>query len=98
MTDTSAAITLDATTRIAEVASLKETCDGSASDLVIDASSVETIDAAALQCLVAVGQHCAKMARTFRIDSPSAAFLAASRTIGFDEALGIAGADAGRPS
>ena len=98
MTDTSAAIILDATTRIAEVAALKETCDGSASDLVIDASGVSAIDAAALQCLVAVGRHCAKMARTFRIDAPSEAFLAAARTIGFEEALGLAGTDGGQPS
>jgi len=98
MTDTPAAITLDATTRIAEVAALKETCDGIVTDLVVDASSVEAIDAAALQCLVAVGRHCTKMARTCRIETPSEAFLAAARTIGFEEALGVAGAGAGQPS
>jgi len=97
MTDTSAAITLDATTRIAEVAALKETCDGSASDLVIDASGVDAIDAAALQCLVAVERHCVKMSRTFRIEAPSEAFLNAARTIGFEGALGVATQDAGQP-
>ena len=83
------AIVLDATCRIAGVASLKEACDASASDLTIDASGVESVDAAALQCLLAVRRQCEAMSRGFTIATPSEAFLGAARTVGLDETLGL---------
>ncbi|MEQ8660017.1 MAG: STAS domain-containing protein [Gammaproteobacteria bacterium] len=90
MSDNSAAIILESTTRIAETAALKEACDATACDLVIDASAVDSIDAAALQCLAAVRAHCTAMARGFVIRAPSTAFAAAARTSGFEQALGLA--------
>ncbi|MGE0482989.1 MAG: lipid asymmetry maintenance protein MlaB [Gammaproteobacteria bacterium] len=83
------AIVLDGTCRIAGVAALKEACDASASDLTIDASGVESVDAAALQCLLAVRRQCDAMNRGFKLVSPSAAFVSAARTIGLEETFGL---------
>jgi anti-anti-sigma regulatory factor len=85
-------IVLDATCRIAGVAALKETCDASAADLTIDASGVESVDAAALQCLLAVRRQCEAVSRGFTLLSPSEAFVAAARTIGLDQVFGLGGA------
>jgi anti-anti-sigma regulatory factor len=98
MSESTTAIILDATTRIAETAALKEACDASACDLLIDASGVDSIDAAALQCLAAVRAHCAAMARGFLIQAPSEAFLKAAGTTGLDDALGLAASAAARPA
>lgn len=89
------AIALESTCRVAGVVALKEVADASASDLVIDAGAVESIDAAALQLLVMLRRHCMVLGRGFVLRSVSDAFAAAARTVSLDAALDLAaGAEA----
>lgn len=81
-------------TRIGELSELKEMAmagltDASAGPVVCELSQVETIDAAALQFLVALRCACEQAARPFELRAPSAAFAATARSAGFADALAI---------
>lgn len=86
-------VKLNSTLRVADIALFKQTVDASldaapGARLVCDASTVEFIDAAALQWLTALAQVCAG-AREFVIDAPSAAFKSAATLSGYATALGL---------
>ena len=90
MSEDASVLALDSSVRIADIAALKDKLDALDGSIAIDVSAVDSIDAAALQLLIAFGRHSAETDRKLSVQGDSEAFSRAVAVSGCESLLPLA--------